>query len=273
MRIRARVMVPYNFGIESRIPIIFTVFGERIIIVSQAFEGVRVLSYLSQDFASLNGPKKGRVFWKMNQKFKIGEEKFTRKVVVNEASENFLEGTIDLLKSTGFYIYFEFPDKLFTKNEKTNEIIKEKVTEILDYFINTYRSLTNEVDVHNPSMLEFPVMELHYSRINFTSDEEIIDGEYKFLARLLCIIKSEHTGYFKKMIGPEILQKIHNSLNSNEPVPLHLQLLADAREHAIIRKDYKTSIILTASATEVYLKTKFIRECNFRKITSLTVEL
>lgn len=138
MRFRARVVVPFNFALEPRIPIIFNVLWDRIIIVPQPFEGIKVLSYLTDDFVDLNGPKKGRVFWRMNQKFKIGNDKFIRKVIVNDQSENFFEATIDLLKSTGFDIYFEFPEKFLKKDERDNEILKEKISEILSYFINQY---------------------------------------------------------------------------------------------------------------------------------------
>jgi hypothetical protein len=272
MRFRARVVVPFNFGLEPRIPIIFTVLWDRIIIVPQPFEGVNVLSYITDDFASLNGPQKGRVFWRMNQKFKVGEDKFIRKVIVNDQSENFFEGTIDLLKSTGFDIYFEFPDKYLRKKEKDKDPLKEKVNEILSYFINQYRTVANEVDIHNPSNLDFPVIDLHYSKKKFKSDIEIIDGEYKFHSRILSTLKPEQTGYFKKTLSPDKMAKLIDNLNSSKPVQIHMQLLVDAKEYAIIRKDYKTSIILSATATEVFLQTSFIGECQFRRIKTLTKE-
>ena len=81
------IILPSN----ARVPIfIFNVLWDRIIIVPQPFEGVKVLSYLTDDFADLNGPKKGRVFWRMNQKFKSGDDKFIRKVIVNDQSEKLL---------------------------------------------------------------------------------------------------------------------------------------------------------------------------------------
>lgn len=272
MRFRARVMVPYNFALEPRIPIIFNVLWDRIIIVPQPFEGVKIQSYLTDDFVSLNGPKKGRVFWRMNQKFKVGADKFIRKVIVNEQSENFFEATIDLLKSTGFDIYFEFPEKLLHKNEKDNDILKDKISEILSYFINQYRTVANEVDIHNPSNLDFPVIDLHFSKKKFKSDYEIINGEYKSYGRILSTLKPEHTGYFKKMISQDQMSKLMVNLNSNKPVQIHMQLLVDAKEYAIIRKDYKTSIILSVTATEVFLQASYLGECELRKIKNLTRE-
>ncbi len=62
------------------------------------------------------------------------------------------------------------------------------------------------------------------------------------------------TGYFKDPMKIDAFKKFNDYLNSNEPVPYHLQLLADAREQAIIHKNYNLSIVLSSTATDFYLK-------------------
>ena len=187
-------------------------------------------------------------------------------------AKNFFEATIDPLKSTGFDIYFEFPEKFLKKDERDNEILKEKISEILSYFISQYRTVANEIDIHNPSNLDFPVIDLHYSKKRFKSDFQVMNGEYISHGRILSTLKPEHTNYFKNKISEAILSKLMVNLNSNKPVQIHMQLLVDAKEYAIIRKDYKTSIILSVTATEVFLQASYLGECELRKITTLNRE-
>jgi len=271
MRYRARLVVPLNLGLEPKVPIIFTCLWDRIIIIPQELSGVKVHSYLTNDFSNLKGKKAGREFWKINQTFKDSSEKFLREIIVNNAQEDFLEGTIEVLKSTGLDIYFELPEKYLQKN-KEQDILKDKIIEILSYFINQYRTVANEVDVHNPSSLDLPVIELHASKKNFKTDYEVMNGQYKFHSRILSTPKPELTGYFKKKINKDIFDKLQKNLNSSLPVQIHLQLLSDAKEYAQLRGDYKTAIILSVTATEIFLQTSFLGECNFRNIKTLTRE-
>jgi len=269
MRIRARILVPFNFGLISRVPITFTRFNEKVIFISQRYEGVKVYSYVTDNYKDLQKPMHGKLFLKECQKFTDSNEEFYRLIVCNNESENFLEGTIDLLISTAFDIYFEFPDKEFTQDEKSNEKIRLKAIELLFYFINTYKMFSNEVDVLNPSILEFPIVDLHFSRKKLITDEEIIDGDYEFLARIISSLNNELTGHFKENLSDLQIQNITNFLNSSQPIPLHFKLLLDAKEFSRIHKESNGSIILAATATEVYLQTRLIKECEKRGIQKL----
>jgi hypothetical protein len=271
IRILSRVLIPHNFRLEDNIPITFNLNGEKIIIVGQSCEGVKVQSFLSKELDWFNSSKSGLQYYTIKQKLEIGERVTVRKVIANNESENFLEGTIDLLESMFFDIYFEFPEKSFSNNNETLHKIKDKAIHILFYFINAYRSITNEADIYNPSSLDFPAIELYYSKNDYVLDSEILEGKYIFISRELNWKSPDVTGYFKEILDSEKLEIFVSLLNSNKPIPLHLQLLADAREHAIIRKDYKISLILSATATEVYIQDRLIRECELRKIEKLTV--
>jgi hypothetical protein len=270
MRVLARVLVPMKFGLDLNSPISFTIDGEKIFILGEIYEGIKVHSYLGKDLDWVNNSKKGRESRMMKTKLETGESIPTRTVIMNSGSEDYLEGTVDLLISTIFDIYFEFPDNDFAHDETTQNKVNEKAIHILRFFINTYRSLTMEADIHNPSALDLPVFELAYSKNHYTSEKDILGGEYIFLGRTLNWFSPLATGYFKKNIPGDVFKEFQLNLNSNEQVPIHLQLLADAREHAIIRKDYKVSIILSATATEVYLQNRLITECIIRKVTTLT---
>lgn len=270
MRVLARVLVPMKFGLDLNSPISFSINGEKIFILGELYEGIRVLSYLGKNLEWVDKPKKGRDSFRFNQKLNTGESIPIRTVVMNVGSENYLEGTIDLLISTIFDIYFEFPDLDFAQNEITHAKIRDKAIFILRFFINTYRSLTNEADVHNPSNLDLPVFELAYSKNHYTSEKEILGGKYIFLGRTFNWSLPEATGYFKKNISSDVFKEFKINLDSDEQVPVHLLLLADSREHAIVRKDFKISIILSATAIEVYLQNRLITECIIRKITTLT---
>jgi hypothetical protein len=271
MRILARLIVPFNFSFEANTKITFTVDNEKIIFIGQPCEGVRVLSYLTKDFEKLNGPKKGREFLRATQKFKKADSVPMRTIILHKESENYLEGTIDLLKSTLFDIYFSYPDTDLEKDKSAKDLIKDKAFQILSFFINSYRAVTNEPDIHNPSHLDLPAIELAYSKENWTDEDEIIEGSYYFLMRTMTWLPANATGYFKDPMKIDAFKKFNDYLNSNEPVPYHLQLLADAREQAIIHKNYNLSIVLSSTATDFYLKDRLLRECNSRKISILTI--
>lgn len=271
MRILARLIVPFKFSFETNNRISFNIDDEKIIFIGQSGEGVRVLSYLTKDFEKLKGPKKDREFLRANQKLKTPESIPIRTIILNKESENYLEGTIDLLKSTLFDIYFSFPDTDIIKDRKAHDQIKDKALQILSFFINSYRAVTNEPDIHNPSSLDLPAIELAYSKENWTEEDDIIEGQYYFLMRTMKWLPTTVTGYFKKSMTNDVFKKFNDYLNSNEPVPYHLILLADAREQAIIRKNYNLSIVLSSTATDFYLKDRLLRECNSRKISNLTI--
>lgn len=269
MRIRSRILVPFNFAIEPRTPITFTKFKEKVILVCQNYEGVKVYSYLNNNYKDLQDPGNGRSFLKLCQRFTDRDEALYRQIVCNDKSENFLEGNIDLLKSTGFDIYFDYPDNEFELSEKCYERIKLKAIELLSHFIHTYRMFSNEVDIQNPSILEFPIMDLHYSNKKLDSEDEIINGGYSFLGRLINVVDNELTGNFKATLSEETLRGMTNFLNSSEPIPIHIKLLKDAKEFSRIHKDSNVSIIISVSATEVFLQTKFIEECERQGIKFL----
>jgi len=269
MRVLVRVLVPMKFGLDLENPISFKLNGEKIFLLGATYEGINVHSYLGNNLDWID-KQKGKISYQIREKLKTGESLTTRTVVMNVGSEDYLAGTIDLLVSTIFDIYFEFANNEFTLREKSHEKIREKAIFILRFFINTYRSLTSEADVHNPINLDLPAFELAYSKINYTSDKDILGGEYIFLGRTLNWHQPEATGFSKKNISPDVLSELKMKLNSDEQVPIHLQLLADAREQAITRRDYKISIILSATAMEVYLQNRLFTECVIRNKVSLT---
>ena len=270
MRILARLLVPFNFALDFNEPITFTVDEEIIILVGDKCEGVSVNSYFDKDYCKLQGSKKGREFYRVRDP-KSQKDVGIRTFIINKESEYYLEGTIDLLKSTLFDIYFDFPDKEFLNDDESKRTILKKAYHIIDFFINSYRAVTSEADIHNPSTLDLPVIELAYSKKNWKKEKDILEGEYYFLSRTYNWLNQNVTGYTKNKLNKETLQKFNDYLNSNEPIPYHLQLLADSREQAIIRKNYNLSVVLSSTATEFYLKERLIRECNSRKIAKLIV--
>jgi hypothetical protein len=271
MRILARLILPFKFSFKPNVFIQFIFKEEKVIIIGQPCEGVRVLSYFTKDYETLKESRKGREFLRVKQKLKNAESIVIRTIVINKESENYLDGTIDLLKSTLFDVYFSFPDQSFSTDEKSHNLIRDKAIQILRFFINSYRTFTNEADIHNPSDLDLPLIELAYSKENWTEDAKIINGEYLFLTRIMTWLPSNATGLIKENMTSDAFNKFTEHLNSNEPRPYYLQLLADAKEQAIIRKNFNMSIVLSSTATEVYLIDRLIKECQIRNITQLTI--
>lgn len=267
MRILARLILPFNFSFTPNSYIPFTFENQKVIIIGQPCEGIRVLSYHTKDFYSLKESKEGREFARVRPK--SNETTATRTIIINKRSEKYLDGTIDLLKSTLFDIYFSFPDNDFTNSEIHN-LLKERVNQILKFFINSYRAITNEADIHNPSDIDLPAIEFAYSKEQITTDSEIVNAKYLFLTRLMTWIPPHVAGYFKEKMPSDSSEKFKKLLNSSESV-YYLQLLADAKEQAVIRKNYNISIVLSSTSTEVFLIDRLIKECRARNISRLTI--
>jgi hypothetical protein len=268
MRILARIILPYNFSFAPNSFIDFKFENQKVIIIGQSCEGVRVLSYHTKDFCSLNETKEGREFARVRPK--SNDTVAIRTIIINKKSEKYLDGTIDLLKSTLFDIYFSFPDNDFANSETIHNQLKEKVTQILAFFINSYRAITNEADIHNPSDIDLPSLELAYSNEKLNTDSEILSGNYLFLTRMMTWISPQVTGYFKEIMSSDSSKKFKQALNSSEST-YYLQLLADAKEQAVIRKNFNISIVLSSTATEVFFIDRLIKECRIRNITRLTI--
>lgn len=271
MRILARILVPFNFSFETNKTISFSIDGEKAFFICQNCEGVKVYSYVTQDYENLKTNDKKCLYFRSSQKFKQRDSLPTRTIIINQESENYLEGSIDLLKSTLFDIYFAFPASNL-KNDKNSQIeVKKKAYDILRLIINSYRAVTFEPDIHNPSDIDVPAIEIAYSNEDWKNDNEILGGQYMFLMRNISWLLDAATGYVKNRISTDLFTKFLGYLNSNEPVPYHLQLLADAKQQAIVHKNYNLSIVFSSTATDFYLKDRLMGECVLRKITHLSV--
>jgi hypothetical protein len=269
MVILTQIILPYPLSIPEGETVEFYFNNENVIINPKPVIGSRIASYRSQDANWLNDLRDNEAF-RYSYNTADGNETFYRTTVFNESDIDFLIGHSDVTKYTILDIIIAHNATEIQVPSQDFDRIKEKVNNILIYFINTYKAYTGDSDVYIPATFETPITSYYHS-VDSVHENGTVSGTFNVLARVHNGAEFTVAGLSKGVFNQEQKQGFQDMLNNPDAVPVFRQLLAEAKHHQLVRNDYKIAIITVANAFEVYMQARLISECEHRGITSIPV--
>jgi hypothetical protein len=268
MLVLARIILPFTLRLIEKVSIELDFEGERVLIYTSLSDGTIIHSYQSEDMSWIG--KKGDNVYEVEH-IKLDESIIkSRKIIFsdNEEKLDILEGNIDFTRFTSLNIVIPSKGEFLKADDIEFADIKIRISQILVFFLNSYRIYTKEVDVYVPTRSAMPSIS-YYTMDNYQYKDGSFNGKLNFLARVINFPEHHEVGLLKNTFKKEEQEDFARVLSSSDPAPAYYQLLGEAKYHELIREDYKLAIILAATAFEVYIQTRLIQECEHRNIKKI----
>lgn len=264
-------MFRYLFDIKIGLPemVGFNVKHEGIdcLVSIKIVKGANITSYSRDNFSWItktNAEDKQIEQFDINGDFK-GDLKLLRRVKYYKNRDVFSGGLIEPSSFTVFEVLFEIPDRRYLEKEENMASLNEKAAKILIYFIDMYRLVSQESDVYIPAVHETKIFEVLYS------DSNTIHEQVTFSTLLRKHYWGRVPSPDKEVLDQDKMNKFIEYLNNDIKIPLHEQLLLDAREQSIVNKNYEVSILKINTAFEVFMQNLLIQACHVLNIKELPV--
>ncbi|WP_411502962.1 hypothetical protein [Brevibacillus centrosporus] len=219
--------------------------------------------------------------WLTNSKFteltanamnKQGHEWISLKVKYKEDEDYFSGGTIEPCRYTLVEVALSITSGTSLKNADYLEKIKERSNDVLNYFLNMYRLVSNEIDVQLLDIRQPQIIEIWVSE-DGNIDPNIENVMTTFTPFQQTVIWDDpfKKGYAKEQLSTEKKNQLMESLINGKPIALYENLLMQALDQGMIKNNYDISVILGETAFEVFMKEFLIENCERLNITELNV--
>lgn len=243
-------------------------------------EGARILSYRGLDLSWMGpGPDPSEnpadddeeAIWYQTRPRRGEVTRRGRVVRVDPSNPRYMAGCIDTQPYTVLDVAFEeqFDTMAAVKAQRTR--LAAEGFAVIRLFVNRYRLVSGFNHPFDPSTSDSPISEV-YAAKDYSLDDDGYEGRFTTVARTLNWQSGEVTGLILEDLNAPRLQQLQEVLSNGEPVPAHLQLLLDAKDHTFHHKDHRTAVVLASAAFEVLVRQFLERECDTRGIEELPLE-
>lgn len=203
--------------------------------------------------------------------FATGEEGTpNREIAFTNDPDHYLAKVTDYVGFTFIDVMFEVPAPNPKDDESRLKGIADEAFQVARQFVDVYRELTNEPDVFHPSMEDSPGLEIFVAE-EYEMSEDGVEGQFARISRTIRWNLEYVSGATKATLANDRLAVLGDRLSSGYELPLHMQLLLDAKDYSILHGHHRLAVVAVGSAFEVFLQRRLLVECQIRELDHLPV--
>lgn len=261
-----RMAFPFDIALPPDEGFIFTRDERKAGISCLRGKGRRLLSYQGDDFSWLTakeGYKHLRVSTRRN------DERITlRQLVHKSEGDSFSGGIIDYQPYTVIQLFSEVSKLDLLDDEDWISQTQQWLNRVIFDFVAVYRLVSNNHDIHQPSLDESTTIELLVSD-DFKFSDEFWEGNFRNRDQRFNWGEPKRFQVFKEQLSEEKVNQLRALLiDYNNPTLPH-RLILDAKEYSHVRGDHDRAIDSLFTALETAVQQSLLWVCQQLGINEL----
>lgn len=283
MKVVFKYLIEGNIGLNKRQAFRVNFNGMDTIINSETIEGLKAISF-HDDFEWLNSDSVE--IMDISHRNDI-EEVQTRSFYIYRDKSFFEAGVTEGYRLSFVSIVADCESEDELDDVEKFKALSQRVYSVLEYFLNTYKVLTDNISISVPDIdkiigLEVFVVKSPYELKPIEDRKVEVDTDYSRNVKISdveMVLSSKfanayvkmpyENGYLVPTPNKAVMEKLIEMLQGGIKPEAFNVLLMNAKEELVAKSNYLVSSILSETAVEICIQSQLVKMCELRSISML----